>query len=253
MFASTRALSIRPTLLGAATISAVGLAVTLAGPATAAAPSDTSASPTVSATTTATLSPDAAKDLAFSREEERMARDLYAALAKAHSNATPMSRITTSEQQHFTAVGTMLQRYGTADPSTGRQAGSYADSQLQKLYDDWYARGKVSVQAAYEVGVELEKRDIADLKEMAAGDAPADVKAVYANLLRASERHLVAFENAVAGKTTGAGMGRGQGMGQAQRAQGQPGQPGQVCDGTPNGQGPMGAGRQARLGQSATS
>ena len=85
-----------------------------------------------------------------------MARDLYAALAKIHAGATPMSRITTSEQRHYDAIGTLLTRYGVADPSAGRVAGSYADAELQKLYDDWLARGKASLQAAYQVGIELE-------------------------------------------------------------------------------------------------
>lgn len=281
MITRSRTLPSRPALIGAAALSSIALAAALAGPAFAtdadAASSATSTSATVSATasTAATLSEAVARGLAFSREEERMARDLYAALAKIHAGATPMSRITTSEQRHYDAIGTLLTRYGVADPSAGRVAGSYADAELQKLYDDWLARGKASLQAAYQVGIELEQRDIADLKKLSTGTAPDDIKAVYANLLRGSENHLRAFQNAAAGKTTmgsgqngrasgpgagqngrgqGAGrMGAGQGTGQNGPGAGQngpgAGQRHATCDGTPDPQGTPGAGGGARRGQ----
>ncbi len=44
------------------------------------------------------------KALTFSREEERMARDLYAALAAKYDGAVPMSRITLSEQRHHDSI-----------------------------------------------------------------------------------------------------------------------------------------------------
>ena len=72
-----------------------------------------------SATTTAASSTMAdsgvASALVFSREEERMARDLYAALADRYDGARPFSMITTSEDRHFDAVGTLLQRYDVPD------------------------------------------------------------------------------------------------------------------------------------------
>ena len=257
MLTRSRTLSSRPALIGAATLSGLALAVTLTGPANAEgttpspSPTTTCSGPcsTTAAAAASTLSDAAAKDLAFSREEERMARDLYAALAKVHGDATPMSRIATSEQRHFDQTGALLERYGLADPATGRAAGSYAEPELQTLYDDWYARGKVSPQAAYQVGVELEKRDIADLKKMQASDAPADVKAVYGNLLKASENHLAAYERAVAGQI-GGGYGQGQRQGQDQGARQGMGQ----GPGVGMGQGPgvgMGQGMGMGKGRSA--
>ena len=66
-----------------------------------------------------TASSASADLLRFSREEERLARDLYAALAAAHDGARPMSMITRSEQQHYSAVGALLATYHVPDPSNG--------------------------------------------------------------------------------------------------------------------------------------
>lgn len=167
---------------------------------------------------------DLAKDLRFTREEERMARDLYAALAKAHDGAAPMSRITLSEQQHFDAVGTLLERYDVDDPSAGLKAGTYAFPALQDLYDQWYAEGRASLDAAYDVGVELEERDIADLEQLVADTTQDDARLVFSHLLRASEQHLAAFEAAADGTAYGPGQ---MGPGQMGPGQGGPGRMGQ--------------------------
>lgn len=150
-----------------------------------------------------------AKDLQFTREEERMARDLYTALAEKYDQAVPFSRIKLSEQRHFDAVGTLLTRYGVSDPSAGKAAGTYAYPELQKLYDGWLAQGNTSLDAAYDVGVALEKRDVADLKKIAASTKDVTAKSLFTRLGAASEHHLAAFEAAAAGKLPADGSGDG--------------------------------------------
>lgn len=170
-------------------------------------------------TSTATADSALTAELTFARDEERMARDLYRALADKYDGALPFSRITRSEEQHFDAVGTLLDRYSVADPAEGKKAGQYADPKVQELYDGWLADGKKSLDAAYDVGVALEERDIADLKDTLAQDLPADAERVFTALLHASEHHLGAFEAAADGQTlggsegTGPAWGSGQGMG----------------------------------------
>ncbi len=197
--------------LGVAALLAGGVAVSQASAATSPAPSATADGAVTSA-------------LTFSREEERMARDLYAALAGTYDGARPFSMITKSEDRHFEAVGALLERYKVADPAAGKAAGTYADPAIQKLYDSWLAKGKSSLNAAYQVGVELEQRDVADLNKSIAGNLPADVDAVFGRLAQGSQRHLAAYQRAVAGDLgTGFGMmggrsgdsttpGRGNGM-----------------------------------------
>ncbi|MBK8460109.1 MAG: DUF2202 domain-containing protein [Micropruina sp.] len=153
--------------------------------------------PVVQATADAAL----AASLTHMREEERLARDLYTALAAEHDQARPLASVARSEQRHFDAIGVLLTRYGVADPAAGRTAGSYADPTLQKLYDSLLADGKKSLAAANQAGVAVETLDIADLEKAIAAISQADVKTVYGNLLTASKRHLEAFTAAANGQT----------------------------------------------------
>jgi hypothetical protein len=150
-------------------------------------------------TDTTTISAQVKADLAFSRDEERMARDLYAAIAAQYDNAIPFSTITTSEQRHYEAVGVLLTRYGIADPAAGKAAGVYANADIQKLYDTLLAQSKTSLTEAYKVGVAVENRDIADVKDAMNTATQADIDRVYANLLNGSEMHLQAFTDATNG------------------------------------------------------
>jgi hypothetical protein len=184
------------------TAAALGMAALLAG---GVAVSQASASSTTAPPATAGSA--IASALTFSREEERMARDLYAALADTYDGALPFSMITNSEDRHFDAVGALLERYDVADPAAGKAAGSYADPAIQTLYNSWLAKGKTSLNAAYQVGVEVEQRDIADLDKSIAADLPADVDTVFGQLARGSQHHLTAYQRAVAGDlSAGTGM-----------------------------------------------
>jgi hypothetical protein len=221
-------------IAGATLVLAGGASVAIAGAATVTGASATVA--TASSVDTAT-----ATGLAFTREEERMARDLYQAFSDQYDGAMPFRMIVTSEQRHYDAVGTLLTRYGLTDPSAGKSAGSYADPTIQKLYDGWLVEGKKSLAAAYGVGVALEKRDIADLDAAIGATTATDAKALYTQLQNASKHHLAAFEAAVDGRTMepGAGMGTGAGMGMGRGYGNGPGA-GQGRMGVGNGTGPAG-------------
>jgi hypothetical protein len=188
--------------LGVGALLAGGMAVSQASASPVAAPSATADSTLTSA-------------LTFSREEERMARDLYAALAAKYDGARPFSMITNSEDRHFDAMGTLIERYDVTDPSAGKAAGTYTIPAIQDLYDSWLAEGKTSLASASRVGVELEQRDIADLNKSIAADLPADVDTVLGQLLKGSQNHLAAYQRGVSGDLgTGAGM-MGNGSGNA--------------------------------------
>ncbi len=159
-------------------------------------------------------------DLAYSRDEERMAGDLYTLFGQTYDSAI-FIRIAASEQQHFNAVGSVLISHAITDPAVEQTAGTYANADVQKLYDQWKAQGLTSVQDAYAVGVALEQADIADLQGMLARNNDADAHRVFSHLLAGSQHHLHAFTNAVNGGTdaafctrtgSGAGMGEGTGM-----------------------------------------
>ncbi len=172
--------------------------------------------PGVSATP-AVASASLAKDLQYMRDEERLARDVYTALAARYDGAQPFANIARAEQTHFEAMGNLLARYGVSDPSAGRAAGSYAEPELQGLYDRLMEQGSKSLADAYDVGIAIEKADIADLEKAIANASETDVDRVFGNLKRGSEMHLRAFEAAKAGtpmgQYDGAGYGTGPGYG----------------------------------------
>lgn len=140
----------------------------------------------------AELSPEEAADLAYMREEEKVAQDVYLAFYD-QWNLPVFRNIAAAEATHMAAVGTLLDRYGLPDPASGNPAGVFDDPDLQALYDDLVAQGSESLAAALYVGTIIEEVDILDLEESIARTDKADIQLVYQNLLRGSGNHLRAF------------------------------------------------------------
>ncbi len=129
-------------------------------------------------------------DLAFAREEEKLARDVYAAL----SPASPVfANIQASEQRHMDAVASLLATYGVPDPAADQPPGVFTDPALQDLYDALVAKGAASTADALAVGVLIEEYDIADLEARLANSSRPDVTAILTQLVRGSRNHLRAF------------------------------------------------------------
>lgn len=147
----------------------------------------------------ASLSEAEIQGLLYLREEEKLARDVYTALA-AKWGTTVFPSISRSEQAHLDALKTLLDRYDLADPAQA-QPGVFTDPTLQALYNDLVARGSQSLAEALQVGAAIEEIDIADLDERLAQTDNADLQAVYANLRRGSENHLRAFTNTLQTQT----------------------------------------------------
>jgi len=131
-------------------------------------------------------------ELAAMAEEEKMAHDLYVALAAKYPAAPQFANIAKAELQHLTAVRTAMTRYAIADPTAGLADGKFKSAAFQTLYNDLLA-GATDTAKALAAGIAVEKADIADLKAALTGLTAPDVQQVYTNLLRGSERHLVAF------------------------------------------------------------
>lgn len=133
-----------------------------------------------------------AQSLAYMLEEERVAHDLYTALGEKYDSVV-WDRIAPAEQRHHDAVERLL-KLKDLDVPEAQEAGSYADKGLQDLYDEWLARGLESEEEAFQVGIELEQADIADLEATIKDfEGDDDVTGVLEALLRGSERHEAAF------------------------------------------------------------
>lgn len=175
----------------ALTIAALGVAAVQARPSAAAA-----SDPACAAAITP-LSPAEAQGLAFMREEEKLARDAYAALGAQYSLRV-FTNIAASESTHMSAVKRLMDRYAVADPVGTNGPGVFEDAALQDLFTQLTAQGGSSLTAALEVGIAIEMKDIADLQARSSATTHADLKRVYSNLLRASQNHLRAFERLLA-------------------------------------------------------
>jgi hypothetical protein len=130
--------------------------------------------------------------LASMAQEEQLAHDLYVEFA-ARYDAMVFDHIAVAESRHLAMVRTLLQRYGVADPTVNRPAGTFSDPAVQSTYDKLLAQGKQSRSAALAAGQQVERAGIVGLKAALDGLTAPDVKQVYTNLISGSERHLTAF------------------------------------------------------------
>ena len=130
--------------------------------------------------------------LASMAEEEKLAHDVYVTLGGTFSDLPQFDRIARAESQHLTTMRALLDRYGIADPTSGRAVGDFADSELRALYTSLVERADTPADALG-VGVTIERLDIADLDDAMSGLTAPDVLNAYTHLRQGSQRHLAAF------------------------------------------------------------
>lgn len=129
--------------------------------------------------------------LQFMREEEKLARDVYAVMYAQW--AQPLfNNIAQSEQTHMDQVKCFLDAYQLTDPVQAHN-GKFTHPELQTLYDNLVQRGKSSRSEALRVGAMIEEVDIRDLQDAIAKSSIAEVNTMYSNLMAGSENHLRAF------------------------------------------------------------
>ncbi len=138
------------------------------------------------------LSTAEADSLAYMREEEQLAHDVYAVSAALWAPAV-FANITTSEATHSAAIKALLDRYQQVDPLAGLPNGTFQTPAFQTLYNDWVQASRISLIEALKVGVQIEELDMRDIVAQKAGIDNADVLMVYDNLLRGSRNHLRAY------------------------------------------------------------
>ena len=129
----------------------------------------------------------------FMREEEKLARDVYAYLYDIWQIPT-FNNISASEQKHTDAIRVeLIEFYGLDDPVAALAPGEFINPILQQLYDDLTARGSTSLVEALKVGAAIEEIDILDIKEYILQTDDKVIIGVYENLLAGSGNHLRAF------------------------------------------------------------
>jgi hypothetical protein len=169
---------------------ALTLTITVASNAQAGTPRNATSTTTLSA---ATLTPEEIDSLAYMREEEKLAMDVYNVLYATWG--TPVfDSIALSESAHTTAVLTLINQYSLPDPAATNPPGVYLDASLQALHDQLVAQGMSSEVEALRVGALIEETDIKDIRERMALTDEAPILKVYDNLLCGSRNHLRSFD-----------------------------------------------------------
>ena len=134
----------------------------------------------------------AKQSLAFMREEEKLARDVYLKFNRDYGQNI-FSNIARSEQTHMDSVLNLMYVYNVEDSSTGVE-GTFNNQVLQSLYDALIEMGSTSLADAYLAAALVEETDILDLLTFEGNEnMPADILATYDKLLCGSRNHLRSF------------------------------------------------------------
>ena len=133
--------------------------------------------------------------LTYLIEEEKLAHDVYTVMYDLYG-AKVFGNILESESTHQDQVLGLLDAYGVEDPRS-EELGVFNDPDLQALYDQLIAMGSQSAQDAYQVGVLIEEKDIADITDQLATASDQDVVDVLERLRSGSENHLRAFNRQI--------------------------------------------------------
>jgi hypothetical protein len=132
--------------------------------------------------------------LAFMREEEKLAHDVYALLdVRWGTSIRAFGSIANSEATHAEAVRQLLLRYSLIDPAATLAAGLFQNTILQGLYTQLAAAGAISLIDALKVGAAIEEIDMIDINKALLGIDNQDIVLVYQNLLKGSRNHLRSF------------------------------------------------------------
>lgn len=131
------------------------------------------------------------ENLRFSIEEEKMALNVYTALA-AKWGGRPFSNIARAEQKHLDSVMALMTRLGFDVPPIGN-AGEFNNPDIQKVYSELMKKGSVSRTEALKVGAMIEDRDIFDLDRIIKETRDSHSKTVYNSLRSGSYNHMRAF------------------------------------------------------------
>ncbi len=141
------------------------------------------------------LSRSEKEGLAFIREEEKAARDLYLSFYDGN-NISTFQDVARSEQNHMDQVKVLLDKYGLKDPAMNER-GAFANQTFQELYEELLAKGKASPKDALQSAALFEEISIIDLEDQIAATDKGDIKIVYKGLLAGSQKHLRSYVSAL--------------------------------------------------------
>jgi hypothetical protein len=142
--------------------------------------------------TSAEPSAEEVATLLYAIEEEKLAGDVYEALAALY-DAKIFEQIARSEDRHMDALLRQADRLGVDTGDLPTATGEFLDPTLQALYDTLIAKGTLSYEDALEVGIRIETEDLVTLQAAQEETDDPALDRAYAALEDGSESHLAAF------------------------------------------------------------
>lgn len=142
-----------------------------------------------------TLSQNELETLLFTREEEKLAHDVYSYAFEKYGLAI-FQNIANSESQHTASILALMDTYQIYDPLYGNDSqGYFLDPAIKELYVQLTSRVDLSLEEAIKVGLLIEDLDINDLEMGIAETSHGDITNVYSRLKCGSENHLRSFNS----------------------------------------------------------
>lgn len=128
-------------------------------------------------------------NLAYLREEEKLARDLNRALYELW-RIPVFERISAVEQLHTGLLEELLARFGLPDPVIDDATGQFADEELGTRFDSLVAEGTRSPLDALHVAAAIEEIDMINLLRATEQTDNAAIASVYEGLLIGARNQL---------------------------------------------------------------
>jgi len=138
------------------------------------------------------LSAEELNSLAFLREEEKLAMDVYISLYNKWG-VKIFDNISKSENSHMSMVLSLLNKYDLPDPVGTNNVGVFNNNNLQTLYNQLVFEGNKSILNAYIVGATIEDLDLYDIKVAMLNIDNQDIRYVFDILAKGSRNHMRSF------------------------------------------------------------
>ncbi|NVK05886.1 MAG: DUF2202 domain-containing protein [Flavobacteriia bacterium] len=128
------------------------------------------------------------------REEEKLARDLYATAADTFGLFI-FNNISASEQKHMRAMWALIEKYDLNDPVVDDSRGAFSTTEFQQLYSELLPSFSTHLDSALLKGSFIEELDIHDLRNLKEITDNVDMTMIFDNLERGSRNHLRGFHD----------------------------------------------------------
>lgn len=140
-----------------------------------------------------TITEEMKQGLLLMREEEKLAKDVYAYFASLYS-VPAFTNITASETKHMSSVKILLDKYNITDPVKDDAIWVFTNPSFTMLYNEWTTKGATSLTEALKIWIKIEELDIADIDKLLWQiSSNSDIALVYNNLRAWSINHLTSF------------------------------------------------------------